>query len=490
VTAVAVLLSALVGALPSRLPPEQLRRIDGYFQQEVKRGDFPGGALAIVEGDKMVLLSTAGVADLDTHSPVTADTVFCIASLTKSFTAIALLQLKERGLVELDAPVARYLPWFRVADEGLGERITLRQLLNHTSGLPTNSHSVVWQDDATIRNSRDLAVRALKDVSLHNPPGARFEYANMNYVVIGRVIEAVSGQSWDDYVAEHIFAPLGMRHTATHVSAVDQRALARPYGPEHGWLAEAPLQVGDFIAPASNILSTVSDMARYASSHLGAGPQLVSSSTLAEAHLGGADKGGSVRYSMGWENERMWGLEVIHHGGTAGHSAQVYLVPERQLAVVTLFGAYGHIMNNRIARGVLALALSHSPPPDDGPNELTQLMWIERGAFGVTLACPSTLVILPLIRRRWSWRRRVLVARALCLVSAAVALWLVAFVVVPNSIPELPLPFGIRGWTTDLAMVTAAVLFTANGWALWGVATVFRRARAIAAVAASRGAQS
>jgi hypothetical protein len=72
-------------------------------------------------------------------------------------------------------------------------------------------------------------------------------------------------------------------------------------------------------------------------------------------------------------------------------------------------------------------------------------------------------------------------------VSAAVALWLVAFVVVPNNIPELPLPFGIRGWTTDLAMVTAAVLFTATGWALWGVATVFLRARAIAAAAAARG---
>jgi putative ATP-binding cassette transporter len=162
VSAVVVLFSALLGAVPASPPvqrapaltPEQLRYIDSYFQGEVKRADFPGGALAIVEGDRTVLLSTAGVADLDSHAPVTADTVFCIASLTKSFTAIALLQLRDRGLVDLDAPVTRYLPWFRVAGEGEGERITLRELLNHTSGLPTNSHSVVWEDDASIRNSR------------------------------------------------------------------------------------------------------------------------------------------------------------------------------------------------------------------------------------------------------------------------------------------------------------------------------------------------
>jgi CubicO group peptidase (beta-lactamase class C family) len=173
--------------------------------------------------------------------------------MTKAFTSTAILQLREAGKLDLDQPVTRYLPWFRVADPGAAQRMTLRHFLTHSSGLPTNSHSVVWEDETSIRGSIDKAVRELKGVHLHHAPGAEYEYANMNYVVMGRVVEAVSGESWSAYVARHIFAPLGMTHTTTDPSAVDPKALARPYWPEFGRLAIEPLQVGDFMAPASNI---------------------------------------------------------------------------------------------------------------------------------------------------------------------------------------------------------------------------------------------
>jgi CubicO group peptidase (beta-lactamase class C family) len=476
------------GAATAPLTPATLTRIERYFDTEVRRADFPGGSLAIVEGNRVSLLSAVGVSDLDAQTPVTPDTVFCIGSLTKSFTATALLQLRDQGLVDLDAPVTRYLPWFRVGDAN-EQSITLRHLLTHTSGLPTNSHAVVWQDEVSIRNSIDHAVHALKEVNLHHPPGTAFEYANMNYVVLGRVIEQVAGMPWEQYVTEHVLAPAGMTHSALHTSAVDPKVLARPYGPEFGRLAAAPLQVGDFMAPASNLLSTARDMARYAASHLGTGDALLGAQSLREAHLGGADNGLGEHYAFGWLNEQLDGVTVVHHGGAAGHSAAVYLVPERQLAIVVLLGAYGHLMNDQIASGVLALALGHEPPPTQSPSELNVLMWIERSAFGVTLACPSTLAILPLIRRRRRrmWRHRAIVTRALALVAGAVGLWFLAFGFVPRKIPELPLPFGFHGWTTDLVVVTAAVLFTATGWALWGMVPVLLRARSIAK-ASRRGA--
>jgi CubicO group peptidase (beta-lactamase class C family) len=486
------LLAAVTAASPSTangpIGPSTFRRIETYFKDQVERARFPGGSLAIVQGDHIVLLSAVGVSDLDTGTPVTPETVFCIGSLTKSFTATALLQLRDQGLVDLDAPVTRYLPWFRVADEGAAERITLRHLLTHTSGLPTNSHSVVWQNEPAIRNSLDLGVRALAHVWLRHPPGEQFEYANMNYVVLGRVVEQVSGVPWDRYVEEHIFAPAGMTHSAIHEDAVDPKRLARPYGPEFGRLAEEPLQAGDFIAPASNILSTAPDLARYAAAHLGTGALLLRPATLNEAHSAGFEKAPGVRYAFGWINERFQDVTVVHHGGAAGHAADIYLAPQRQLAVVTLFGAYSKSINDRIAEGVLSLALGREPPPIEGPRELSQLLWIERSVLGVAAACPATAAILPLARRRRrrEWRHRYLIARAVALVAAAVALWVVRFVVVPHNVPELPLPFGVHGWTMDLVVVTVVMLMTATLWALWGVAVVFLRARSIAAISAAR----
>jgi hypothetical protein len=297
----------------------------------------------------------------------------------------------------------------------------------------------------------------------------------MNYVVLGRVIEVVSGESWSSYIAAHIFAPLGMTHSATSKYAVDPRALARPYWPEFGVLAIEPLQVGDFMAPASNILTTAPDLARFAAAHLGAlgtGAPILAPASLDEAHLGGASNGNGGRYALGWVNERFLGFTVFHHGGAAGHSTAVYLVPERQLAVVVLLGAYGHIENERIVRGVLSLALGARPEPADGLSELSRLTWTSRIFVGLTLACPVTLGILPLVRRRrwprWATRRyRAL--RALILCTAAGTLWFLALWLLPHKVPELPLPFGFHGWLADLALGVGTVLFTATGWALWGL---------------------
>jgi CubicO group peptidase (beta-lactamase class C family) len=315
----------------------------------------------------------------------------------------------------------------------------------------------------------------------------------MNYVVLGRVIEAVTGESWDKYIREHIFVPAGMAHSATHPADVDPRLLARAYGPKFGRLAELPVQIGDFLAPASNILSTAPDLARYAAAHLGTGAALLAPATLLEAHSSGVEMAPGQRYAYGWINESFDGVTVIHHGGAAGHAADIFLVPERQLAVAVLFGAYSHTANDRIAWGVVALALGKKPPPIDGPSELSVLMWIDRSVFGVTLACPATLAILPVARRRRRrrrpWGHRALIARAGLLASLAGALWFVTFHVLPENVPEFPLPFGFHGWTQDIALAAITVLLTSTVWALWGIATIFWRARSIAAIAATAAAK-
>jgi CubicO group peptidase (beta-lactamase class C family) len=473
---VAVLAASSIGTTPQPLSSRTLEAIDGYFKAQVKRAGFPGGSLAIVQGTQIVFMTTTGVSDLETGAPVVPDSVYCIGSLTKSFTATALLQLRDANLLDLDAPVTRYLPWFRVADEGAAEQITLRQLATHTSGLPTNSHAVVWQDPERIRNSIDQAVRALREVHLHHRPGQVFEYANMNYVVLGRVIEAVSGMSYDDYISQKILAPAGMTHSGMHVASVDASLLARPYAPQFGRLGEVPLQVGDFMAPASNLLSTVPDLARYAMAHLGSGATLLSPRSLDQAHLDAVNEGEGERYALGWRSRQLHGLTLIHHAGATGHSADVYLIPERQMAVVALFGAYGHISNDRIAEGVVALVLGDSPSFLSSPTELSVLLWTSRGMCGLAFLGPATVAMVPIAwrRRKRAVSKRFIVVRAIALTATAGLAWILALGVLPYKVPELPVPFGFHGWFYDLALGCATGVATSSAWALWGLFTVVR----------------
>ena len=174
--------------------PASFDEIDEYINARMEELGIPGAALVIVQGDQIVHLKGFGVAD-GSGRPVTPQTPFFTGSTGKSITALAIMQLVEAGKIELDAPVQTYLPWFRVADVKASEVITVRQLLNMTSGIPKS----IGQEQLAITDLSDSAiennVRALVEVELIAPPGERFEYSNANYGTLGMIIQAVTGQS-------------------------------------------------------------------------------------------------------------------------------------------------------------------------------------------------------------------------------------------------------------------------------------------------------
>ena len=202
--------------------------VDAYLEEQRQALDIPGMAVAIVQGDQVAHLGSYGEADSDGR-PVTPQTPFQIGSTTKSFTALAVMQLVEAGLVELDAPVQTYLPWFRVADEAASAQITIRHLLNQTSGLSTatgrDEFAASDLSDQAIENS----VRALADVELTAAPGATYQYCNTNFTIAGLVVQVVSGQSYESYMQAHIFDPLEMRHSFTAQEPAEQDGLATGY---------------------------------------------------------------------------------------------------------------------------------------------------------------------------------------------------------------------------------------------------------------------
>src|SRR6266581_4075902 len=204
---VVVSLTALpVAAAPHAGAPD-LTRIDAYVSEQMQADHIPGVALGLVHNDRIMHLRGFGEASQSGRA-VTPHTPFILASVSKSFTALAIMQLVEAGKIELDAPVQRYLPWFRVADPVASARITVRHLLYQTSGIPSTDCE---SDQVTI--SLEQYVRSLESVVLDRPVGSRHEYCSTNYDVLGLIVQTVSGQSYGTYLQQHVFAPLQMPHS-------------------------------------------------------------------------------------------------------------------------------------------------------------------------------------------------------------------------------------------------------------------------------------
>jgi CubicO group peptidase (beta-lactamase class C family) len=349
--------------------------IDGYVEQLMHRLNIPGAALAVVEGDRIVHCRGFGMARPGGETP-TPQTPFFIGSITKSFTALAVMQLVEAGKIVLDAPVQRYLPWFRVADPQATAGMTVRHLLNQTSSLPYFPSEPAMQDFQNYGADTETQVRALSTLKINRPAGAKFEYSNLNYNVLGLVVEAASGESYPNYIRKHIFEPLEMRHSYTTKAAARGDCLAA--GHRH-WFG-IPFPVPDFPVPVGSLpsgllISCAEDMAHYLIAHQNGGRygnvQILSSAGMDELHRGAAEQivfGFSAGlYGMGWIEIDLDGTKTYSHSGNVpDFSAFMALVPEQKKGVALLFNAdpYGlPPLTEEVGMGLTALLAGQEPAP-------------------------------------------------------------------------------------------------------------------------------
>jgi CubicO group peptidase (beta-lactamase class C family) len=381
--------------------------IDAYVQEQMQEMRMPGMALGIVKGDEIVHLEGFGDAD-DSGRDVTPQTPFKIGSTSKSFTALAIMQLVEDGKVELDAPVQRYIPWFRVADPNASARITVRHLLNQTSGLPPTADTIVIEENGSA-DALEEAVRSLRTVELERPVGESFEYANFNYSTLGLVVQMVSGQSYERYVKQHILTPLVMNNSFMFVPGAERHGLATG----HQFWFGRPFPGGGLaynrgITPAGLIASDAEDMSRYLIAQLNGGryegAQVLSADGIAELHQGTADVGGGTSYAMGWVDGEMDGVPVVWHNGDPGDfHATMILVPKSNWGVVMLMNGSNDLRLGSLdatANGVVARLVGVEPPPPPGlSQELYLIIFLVFLAAGVlqALGIVRSVVLL----RRW-----------------------------------------------------------------------------------------
>jgi CubicO group peptidase (beta-lactamase class C family) len=355
-------------------PAPKFAAIERFVRGEMAAQRIPGLALGITENDRITYLRGFGKAD-DSGRPITPKTPFIIGSLSKSFTAMAIMQLVEAGKVELDAPVQRYLPWFRVADAEASGVITVRHLLNQTSGLSTKTGRSFQGSGDTTDAALERAVRKLKTVKLTAPVGKTHQYSTINYSVLGLIVQVVSGRSYESYVQTEILDRLQMRDSFTSQAAAEQHGLATGY---HYWFgrpraAELPYNRG--LIPAGYLISSAADMTHYllAQSNGGRyhGTSVLSPSGVDELHRPAvATPKTGTSYAMGWFVGPIHGIPAIHHQGeTFNFHANAVLLPESRTGVIVLMNAENSLdlfsagRMGAIAEGVASLLEGREPAP-------------------------------------------------------------------------------------------------------------------------------
>ena len=414
-TALVVVCLAVMAAIsPTYAQPPQAETdfaaVDAYVEAQRQALHIPGLALAIVQGDKVAYMHGYGQAAADGRA-VTAQTPFMIGSVTKSFTALAIMQLVEAGRVELDAPVQQYLPWFRVADPQASAQITVRHLLNQTSGFSTGSG---MQEDLASDLSDaaiEAAVRRLADDPLAHAPGTVYEYSNVNYNILGLIVQTVAGQSYERYIQEHIFDPLEMQRSFTSLEPAAAADMASGHLIWFGMPIPKDLPFNRGGLPSGHLISSAEDMAHYLIAQLNDGrygnERVVSPQGSAAMHQPAVPQQTPQEYyGMGWEIGQIEGVPTVFHGGdNPNYKAHVLMLPTEKLGVVVLLNAQGLSISDgpsQIARGVLAVVTGKQPTPYRFPVEglLTPLVGSVLVPVALTLVWISWTLFRFLRRRK------------------------------------------------------------------------------------------
>lgn len=330
-------------------------QLDTLMQDFLQRERVPGGAWGVVVDGALVHVGVAGLRDVAAGAPVQPDTVFRIASMTKSFTAMAILQLRDAGKLSLDDPADKYVPELRRLRYPTTDapRITIRQLLTHAAGFPEDNP---WGDQQLSISEARFEQLLREGIAFANAPGVAYEYSNYGFAILGRIVSRVSGMPYPDYVQRRLLGPLGMRSTTLEPGAVPRAQLALGYRREDElWKLEPQLADGAFGA-MGGMLTSLEDLGRYVGVFLDAWPARdgASAGPLSRASLRemqqlwrarpavvtrGGDgaiqlNAGGYGYGLRISQSCDFGHVVAHSGGLPGFGSQMRWLPEYGVGLI------------------------------------------------------------------------------------------------------------------------------------------------------------
>ncbi|MBQ7690348.1 MAG: beta-lactamase family protein [Muribaculaceae bacterium] len=377
VCAIVCALLGIMGACTtskSESEPTLEQKLDSVFSA-VFPADAPGAAVLIMQGDSVVFEHCYGLADMEKKTPVTPTTNFCIASLSKQFSAMAILQLAEQGKLSLDDPFTKFFPQWRTP---VLRKITLRHLLTHTSGIPDNRNRI---DTAFMLYANDIESPSYIGslTGLYFEPGSEYDYQNPTYQLIYQIVPKVTGEDFENYMREHIFKPAGMEHTMYFEKDRDIPEMA------HGYKKEYNTPYEEFDYGEEKFFGTKADGALYTSvrefllwERALASGKIVSDSTLRLAYTPaidvrrrssyGYEMDYTTSYGMGFfiKQRPGWPTIISHTGDNGGFTTYAAKIPDRGITI-QFFSTRNNINRETIVNAVLELLLGK---PEQTPDSI------------------------------------------------------------------------------------------------------------------------
>lgn len=345
------LLLVSLSAPVARAQEAPLAGFDDYINKAIKDWGVPGLAIAIVKNDKVILAKGYGVRKLGDPTPVNEKSLFAIGSCSKAFTAAALGILVDEGKLKWDDPATKHLKGFQLYDPYVTREITVRDLLSHRSGLGRRG-DLLWYGSGYDRNE---VIRRIRYLEPETSFRSSFGYQNIMFLAAGQIIPAITGKSWDEFIASRIFVPLGMKASNTTITAFkSDMNVATPHADINGKVQAVAWRNIDNIAPAGSINSNVEEMAEWLRLLLSDGKykneQVLSPGTVKEIFTAQTvirTGGGPMArlnpnthlaaYGLGWGLADYRGRKIAQHtGGIDGMSSLVAMMPEENLGFVIL----------------------------------------------------------------------------------------------------------------------------------------------------------
>ncbi len=382
---------------PGSIGPEAVDRwLEENFARLLAAHDVPGASVAVLVGGEIVAAACAGVTSLATGVPVDIDTVFQIGSITKIWTATLVMQLVDDGLLDLDAPLLDYLPELVIGDMDAAKVLTPRHLLTHTAGFEGD----IFTDTGRGEDAVEKYVATLTDLPQLFAPGETFSYNNTAFVLLGRIVEVLRGQPYDEVLVEHLARPLGLeRVSPSPYEAIRHRA-ATGHLPGEGTEGEmttaSTWALARSNAPAGSMLAmTPTDLLGFVRMHLDGGTapdgiRVLGADSVRAMQTRQVDlpllSGMGDAWGLGWELfDSPQGTVVAHDGGTIGQAAFLRVVPEAGVAVALLtnggdvFGLFTDVVVRLIA-DVAGVWLPARPTPPTEPEPLDVARYLGRYA--------------------------------------------------------------------------------------------------------------
>ena len=413
-------------------------RIGEQIAEDVRRYHIPAMAVAVVDKDKVLFEQTYGECK-------SADQPFIIGSMSKSFTALAIMQLAEQGKLDLAEPMDKYIDsseWFK--DGSDHSRITIKDLLNHTSGITT------FQQFGSLESTDSYGNHV---------------YANANYGLLGLIIEAVSGMSYEDYVTKNIFDPLGMEHSAASLEKSKKNGLIDGYRNYFGFAVSGEcdypeeIQKGSWTnVPAGYLSSSLSDMEKYLQMYLRGGESVVGSRSIESMFYDNVPGGEDGFYGFGWTYSKdPSGQPMLNHAGLVeNYTSNMFILPEKEIAVVVLVNMNDYLVGNALLGDVTAPLLGQ-----EKQNSANMYVILHAAIDAVCLALFFVSIHSAVTLKKWTakaGKRRTVVAD------------IIRHIVLPIALLSIPLVMGtpysvLWLFTKDLAIVIVAnaALLTAIG---------------------------